>query len=55
MRGGSSIDNMLNGDAEKSMFTMANMRTGIRGRNGRHFGAGFLDETEHEDCGLKSY
>ncbi|MCB0162492.1 MAG: hypothetical protein KDD83_30350, partial [Caldilineaceae bacterium] len=25
MRGGSSIMNMLNGDAEKSMFTMANM------------------------------
>ena len=28
MRDGSSIMNMLNGDAEKSMFTMANMRTG---------------------------
>lgn len=28
MRNGSSIMNMLNGDAEKSMFTMANMRTG---------------------------
>ncbi len=28
MRHGSSIMNMLNGDAEKSMFTMANMRTG---------------------------
>lgn len=28
MRQGSSIMNMLNGDAEKSMFTMANMRTG---------------------------
>jgi hypothetical protein len=31
MRDGSSIMNMLNGDAEKSMFTMANMRTGTRG------------------------
>ena len=30
MRNGSSIMNMLNGDAEKSMFTMANMRTGAR-------------------------
>jgi len=28
MRDGSSIMNMLSGDAEKSMFTMANMRTG---------------------------
>ncbi|MFO7635074.1 MAG: phage holin family protein [Caldilinea sp.] len=28
MRDGSSIMNMLNGDAEKSMFTMSNMRTG---------------------------
>jgi uncharacterized membrane protein YvlD (DUF360 family) len=28
MRDGSSIMNMLNGDAEKSMFTMANLRTG---------------------------
>ncbi len=28
MRNGSSIMNMLNGDAEKSMFTMSNMRTG---------------------------
>lgn len=28
MRDGSSIMNMLNGDAEKSMFTMANIRTG---------------------------
>ena len=28
MREGSSIMNMLNGDAEKSMFTMANIRTG---------------------------
>jgi uncharacterized membrane protein YvlD (DUF360 family) len=28
MRNGSSIMNMLNGDAEKSMFTMANLRTG---------------------------
>jgi uncharacterized membrane protein YvlD (DUF360 family) len=28
MRGGSSINNMLNGDAEKSLFTLANMKTG---------------------------
>ena len=28
MRNGSSIMNMLNGDAEKSMFTMSNLRTG---------------------------
>ena len=34
MRNGSSIMNMLNGDAEKSMFTMANM-THRRGRQSR--------------------
>lgn len=28
MRDGSSINNMLNGDAEKSLFTLANMKTG---------------------------
>jgi uncharacterized membrane protein YvlD (DUF360 family) len=28
MRGGSSINNMLNGDAEKSVLTFANLRTG---------------------------
>jgi uncharacterized membrane protein YvlD (DUF360 family) len=28
MRGGSSIDNMFDGDAEKSMFTMSNVRGG---------------------------
>ena len=28
MRNGSSVMNMMNGDAEKSMFTMANMKTG---------------------------
>ncbi len=28
MRGGSSIDNMLNGDAEKSLLTVADLRTG---------------------------
>ena len=35
MRNGSSIMNMLNGDAEKSMFTMANMRIGAEAEQKR--------------------
>ena len=35
MRQGSSIDNMFNGDAEKSMFTMANMKGGSEEENKR--------------------
>jgi uncharacterized membrane protein YvlD (DUF360 family) len=30
LRGGSSINNMLNGDAEKSIFTLADLRSGSR-------------------------
>jgi uncharacterized membrane protein YvlD (DUF360 family) len=30
MRGGSSINNMMNGDAEKSLFTLANLKTGTK-------------------------
>ena len=35
MRQGSSIDNMFDGDAEKSMFTMSNMRGGSAEENKR--------------------
>ncbi len=35
MRGGSSIDNMFDGDAEKSMFTMSNVKSGSPEENKR--------------------
>ncbi len=35
MRGGSSINNMMNGDAEKSLFTLANLKTGTKAEQKR--------------------